>query len=111
MAVIARGVWNERGEIAATGLAARAERLSPPLFALASAVVARTSVIEKRKSKESRRLTPDEILSLRPAGFLASASDCRYSSAGGNGEDVGQMDETERESVRAEPFRLDLDLG
>jgi hypothetical protein len=64
-------------------------------------------VIAKRKSKESRRLTPDEILSLSRVAFSAGES----SGAGRNREDVCQMDEPESEPVGAEPLRLDLDLG
>lgn len=81
LAVLALCLWSDWAEIAEAGLAARAERLSSPRLALASAVAVKTSAIEKRKSKESRRLTPDEILSPRPAGFVASASDCRCSGA------------------------------
>jgi hypothetical protein len=107
LAVVALCAGSDRDEIAVAGPPACAESLSPLRFALASAVAVRTSVTAKRKSKESRRLTPDGILSLAPTVFSAGES----SGAGRNREDVGQMDEPESEPVGAEPLRLELDLG
>ena len=77
MAVIVSCAWSDAAEeIADADPSVPAERLSPPRFALASAVVVRTSVIAKRKSKESRWPTPDKILSFARAAFSAAKSGC-----------------------------------